>query len=144
MLPEYLPEFKRRFEQYVAAHITDEQQVPVLRVEEELQLCDIDKQFYNVLRHLEPFGPENPHPRFVTRGLINNRYTKRVGKQGEHLKLDLTDRNLAISGIAFGKGDMAMYIQNGNAVDVCYSLEQNTYNGVTSLQMKVEDIIAAE
>ena len=144
MLPANLPEFKRRFEQYVAEHISDEQQVPVLRVEDELQLSDIDRQFFNVLRHMEPFGPDNPHPRFVTRALINNRYTKRVGKQGEHLKLDLTDRNVAISGIAFGKGDMAMYIQNGNAVDVCYSLEQNTYNGVTSLQMKVEDIVPTE
>ncbi len=144
MLPQNLPEFKRRFEEYVAAHITDEQQVPVIRVEEELQLADIDKQFYNVLRHLEPFGPDNPHPRFVTRGLINNRYTKRVGKMGEHLKLDLTDRNMAIAGIAFGKGDLATYIQNGNAVDVCYSLEQNTYNGITSLQMKVEDIVPTE
>lgn len=141
MLPENLPEFKRRFEQYVAAHISEEQQVPVLRVEEELRLGDIDKQFYNVLRHLEPFGPDNPHPRFVTRGLINNRYTRRVGKMGEHLKLDLTDRSVAISGIAFGRGDMATYIQNGNAVDVCYSIEQNTYNGVTALQMKVEDIV---
>lgn len=144
MQPANLPEFKRRFEQYVAEHITDEQLMPVIRVEEELLLQDIDKQFYNVLRHLEPFGPDNPHPRFVTRGLINNRYTKRVGKQGEHLKLDLTDRSVAISGIAFGKGDMAMFIQNGNAVDVCYSLEQNTYNGVTSLQMKVEDIVPTE
>lgn len=141
MLPQNLPEFKRRFEEYVAAHITAEQQIPVIRVEEELQLQDIDKQFYNVLRHLEPFGPENPHPRFVTRGLINNRYTKRVGKMGEHLKLDLTDRSLAITGIAFGKGDLATYIQNGNPVDVCYSLEQNTYNGITSIQMKVEDIV---
>lgn len=144
MKPDNLPEFKRRFEEYVAAHITAEQQIPVLRVEDELQLQDIDKQFYNVLRHLEPFGPNNPHPRFVTRGLINNRYTKRVGKLGEHLKLDLTDRNMAISGIAFGKGDMAMYIQNGNPVDVCYSLEQNTYNGITSLQMKVDDILPAD
>lgn len=144
MMPGNLPEFKRRFEEYVAAHITDEQQVPVLRVEDELQLQDIDKQFYNILRHLEPFGPDNPHPRFVTRNLINNRYTKRVGKMGEHLKLDLTDRNVAISGIAFGKGDLATYIQNGNPVDVCYSLEQNTYNGITTLQMKVEDIVPTE
>ena len=143
MLPQNLPEFKRRFEEYVAAHRTDEQLVPVIRVEEELQLSDLDNQFYNVLRHLEPFGTDNPHPRFVTRALINNRYTKRVGKLGEHLKLDLTDRSLAITGIAFGKGEMATFIQNGNAVDVCYSIEQNTYNGVTSLQMKVEDIIPA-
>ena len=144
MLPANLPEFKRRFEAYVAAHITPEQLIPAIRVEAELSLQDIDRQFYNVLRHLEPFGPDNPHPRFVTRGLINNRYTKRVGKQGEHLKLDLTDRNVAVNGIAFGKGDMAMYIQNGNAVDVCYSLEENTYNGMTSLQMKVDDIVPTE
>jgi len=144
MLPANLPEFKRRFEEYVAAHITDEQQVPVLRIEDEIELSHIDKQFYNILKHLEPFGPQNPHPRFVTRGLINNRYTRRVGKMGEHLRLDLTDRNMAISGIAFGQGDMAPYIQNGNPVDVCYSLEENTYNGVTSLQMRVEDILPSE
>lgn len=141
MLPQNLEEFKQRFELYVAEHITDEQQIPVLRVEDEIDLSCIDKQFYTIIRHLEPFGPENPHPRFMTRGLINNRYTRRVGKLGEHLKLDLTDRKVAIMGIAFGKGDMAPYIQNGNAVDVCYSIEENTYNGVKSLQMKVEDII---
>lgn len=141
MLPENLPEFKRRFEEYVAQHILDEQKVPVLLVEDELHLEDIDRQFFNVLKHLEPFGPDNPHPKFVTRGLINNRYTRRVGKMGEHLKVDLTDRSVAISGIGFGMGDMAPTIQNGNPVDVCYSLEENTYNGVTSIQMKVEDIV---
>lgn len=141
MLPENLPEFKRRFEAYVAEHILDEQKVPVLLIEDELHLEDIDRQFFNVLKHLEPFGPDNPHPKFVTRGLINNRYTRRVGKMGEHLKVDLTDRNVAISGIGFGMGDMAPTIQNGNPIDVCYSLEENTYNGVTSIQMKVEDIV---
>ena len=144
MLRENLPEFKRRFEAYVAEHILDEQKVPVLLIEDELHLDDIDRQFFNVLKHLEPFGPDNPHPKFVTRGLINNRYTRRVGKMGEHLKVDLTDRNVAISGIGFGLGDMAPMIQNGNAVDVCYSLEENTYNGLTSIQMKVEDIIPME
>lgn len=143
MLPGNLPEFKRRFEAYVAEHIMDEQKVPVLLIEDELHLEDIDRQFFNVLKHLEPFGPDNPHPKFVTRALINNRYTRRVGKMGEHLKVDLTDRNVAISGIGFGMGDMAPTIQNGNPVDVCYSLEENTYNGVTSIQMKVEDIIPA-
>ena len=144
MLRENLPEFKRRFEAYVAEHILDEQKVPVLLIEDDLHLDDIDRQFFNVLKHLEPFGPDNPHPKFVTRGLINNRYTRRVGKMGEHLKVDLTDRNVAISGIGFGLGDMAPMIQNGNAVDVCYSLEENTYNGLTSIQMKVEDIIPME
>ena len=144
MVKANLPEFKRRFEAYVAEHIQDEQKVPVILIEDELHLEDIDQRFFNVLRHLEPFGPDNPHPKFVTRGLINNRYTRRVGKMGEHLKLDLTDRQVAISGIAFGLGDMAPMIQNGHPVDVCYSLEENTYNGQTGIQMKVEDILPAD
>lgn len=138
-----LDEFKRRFEAYVAAHIRPEQQSPTIEVEDELELADITPQYYNVVRHLEPFGPGNPSPVLLTRNLINNRYTKRVGKQGEHLRLDVTDRTAAITGIAFGKGDLALHLQNGNAVDVVYELEQNTYNGSTSLQMMVEDIRSA-
>jgi single-stranded-DNA-specific exonuclease len=59
---------------------------------------------------------------------------------GEHLRLDVTDRTAAITGIAFGKGDFALHMQNGNAVDVCYELDENTFNGVTSIQMMVQDI----
>jgi len=135
-----LPEFKRRFEQYVSEHIRPDQLTPTIHVEQELALSDIDQKFYNILKHLEPFGPENPRPIFVSRNLINNRYTKRVGKTGEHLRLDVTDRQVAISGIAFGLGDLALDIQNGKAVDVCYELDENTYNNVTSIQMMVQDI----
>lgn len=135
-----LEEFKRRFEEYVAAHILPEQQQPIVEIEDEICLADITPQYYNVMRHMEPFGPGNPRPVLLTRGLINNRYTKRVGKNGEHLKLDVTDRTAAITGIAFGQGELALYLQNGNAVDVVYELEQNTFNGTTSLQMMVADI----
>ena len=140
MLESSLPEFKRRFEEYVAAHITEEQQHPTIQVEAEIEYADITDQFFKVLRCLEPFGPGNPRPVFVTRNVINNRYTKRVGKTGEHLRLDVTDRTAAISGIAFGKGDLALHIQNGNAVDICYELDENVFNGVRSIQMMVEDI----
>ena len=135
-----LPEFKKRFEQYVQSHILPEQKQPTLQIEAEIDLADITPQLLKVLKCLEPFGPENPRPLFLTRKMINNRYTKRCGKTGEHLKLDLTDRTSAISGIAFGKGDMALYIQNGKAVDVCYELDENTYNNQTSIQMMVSDI----
>ncbi len=140
MLETSLPEFKRRFEEYVAAHITDEQRHPKIDVEAEISYGEITDQFFKVLRCLEPFGPGNPRPVFVTRNVINNRYTKRVGKTGEHLKLDVTDRTAAITGIAFGKGDLALHLQNGNAVDVCYELDENIYNGIRSIQMMVEDI----
>ena len=135
-----LPEFKQRFEAYVATHIQPNQLQPTLDIEAELQLGDITKSFYNVLRHLEPFGPGNPRPLFVSRRLINHRDTRAVGKEREHLRLDVTDRMSAITGIAFGRADMAEYIQNGNAVDICYELNENTFNHYTTIQMMVQDI----
>ncbi len=135
-----LPEFQERFEAYVATHIREDQLQPTLQIEAELQLADITKSFYNVLRHLEPFGPGNPRPLFVSRHLINHRDTRAVGKEREHLRLDVTDRQNAITGIAFGRADMAEYIQNGNAVDICYELNENTFNHYTTIQMMVQDI----
>ena len=135
-----LPAFCERFEHYVATHIREDQLQPTLQIEAELQLGDITKQFYNVLRHLEPFGPGNPRPLFVSRRLINHRDTRAVGKEREHLRLDVTDRLNAITGIAFGRADMAGYIQNGNPVDICYELNENTFNHYTTIQMMVQDI----
>ena len=135
-----LPAFCERFEHYVATHIREDQLQPTLLVEAELELADITPAFYNVIRYLEPFGPGNPRPLFVSRNLINHRDTRVVGKTGEHLRLDVTDRTYAITGIAFGQAEMAKHIQNGNAVDVCYELDENTFNNRTTIQMMVQDI----
>ena len=147
MLPENLPAFKKRFEQYVSEHIQPHQKAPIIHVDAEILLADITPQFFRILQCLEPYGPGNPRPIFVTRNLINYRYTKRVGKQGEHLKLNVTDRSINtagspvfIDGIAFHQGDFAPLLQNGQAVDVCYRLEENFYNGHVSIQMQVEEI----
>ena len=147
MLPENLPAFKKRFEQYVSEHIQPHQKAPIIHVDAEILLADITPQFFRILQCLEPYGPGNPRPIFVTRNLINYRYTKRVGKQGEHLKLNVTDRSINtagspvfIDGIAFHQGEFAPLLQNGQAVDVCYRLEENCYNGHVSIQMQVEDI----
>ena len=144
MKEDNLPAFKQRFEQYVSEHITPEQQIPYIEVEDEISLAQITPHFFSILKHLEPYGPENPRPVFVTRHLINNRYTRRVGDMGQHLKLDLTDRTAAIAGIAFQKGDLALHIQNGREVDACYELEENTFNGRTSIEMRVVDIIPTQ
>jgi single-stranded-DNA-specific exonuclease len=135
-----LPAFCERFEHYVATHIREDQLQPTLHVEAELDLADITPAFYNVIRYLEPFGPGNPRPLFASRNLINHRDTRVVGKTGEHLRLDVTDRVYAITGIAFGRADMAEYIQNGNPVDICYELDENTFNHRTTIQMMVQDI----
>ena len=134
-----LPEFKRRFEEYVACHITPSQQAPTLEVEAEVELRDMNWKMYKILQCLEPFGPGNERPLFLCRNLINNRNTRAVS-DGKHLHLDLTDRVVAMDGIAFGQGPKAEYIQNGNAVDVCFYLEENSYHGRSTLQMNAQDI----
>lgn len=135
-----LPEFRRRFENYVAAHIRPEQMQPTLDVEAEIRLRDITPQMFRVIQCLEPFGPENPRPLFVTRGLRNSRFTKRVGDQGKHLKLDVTDGTAAIGGIGFGLGEWALKLQQNEALDMAYELDTNTFNGRTSIEMQVQDV----
>ena len=134
-----LPEFKRRFEEYVAAHITAEQQVPTLEIEAEVELSDMNWKMYKILQCLEPFGPSNERPLFLCRNLINNRNTRAVS-DGRHLHLDLTDRIVAMDGIAFGQGDKAEHLQNGNSIDICFYLEENSYRGRTTLQMNAQDV----
>ena len=134
-----LPEFKRRFEEYVAAHIKPEQQVPTLDVEAEVELSDMNWKMYKILQCLEPFGPGNERPLFLCRHLINNRNTRSVS-DGKHLHLDLTDRIVAMDGIAFGQGEKASHLQNGRSVDICFYLEENSFHGRTTLQMNAQDI----
>lgn len=134
-----LPEFKRRFEEYVASHITPDQQKPTLDVEAEVELSDMNWKMYKILQCLEPFGPGNERPLFLCRNLINNRNTRAVS-DGRHLHLDLTDRVVAMDGIAFGQGDKATHLQNGKSIDVCFYLEENTYRSRTTLQMNAQDI----
>ena len=134
-----LPEFQRRFEEYVAAHITPEQQVPTLDIEAEVELSDMNWKMYKILQCLEPFGPGNERPLFLCRHLINNRNSRAVS-DGRHLHLDLTDRVVAMDGIAFGEGDKAEHLQNGHSIDICFYLEENTYRGRSTLQMNAQDI----
>lgn len=134
-----LPEFQRRFEEYVAAHITPEQQCPTLEVEAEVELSDMNWKMFKILQCLEPFGPGNERPLFLCRNLINNRNTRAVS-DGKHLHLDLTDRFVAMDGIAFGQGDKAEHLQNGNSIDICFYLEENSYRGRSTLQMNAQDI----
>lgn len=148
MKAENYPLFKQRFEQYVASHILPEQQQPVLQIEQELHFEDITNKFISVIKHLEPFGPGNEQPVFVTKRVCNYRYTREVGKPTDehgnpvktHLRLDVTDGTGALSGIAFGKGELATELMNGKNADICYQLQENTYNGRTTIQMMVEDI----
>lgn len=94
------------------------------------------------LKKMNPFGPDNQKPVFCSLGVKDYGTSKLVGKDLEHIKLELIDdkSNTPIHGIAFGMRQHNTHIKNMKPFNICYTIEENTYNGNTSLQLMVKDI----
>lgn len=140
MHKEHLDQFKQRFEQYVSRHLLPEHKQPVIEADAEILLSDITDRLYHMIKYMEPFGPENSRPVFVSRNLTDSGYSRTVGKEGEHLRLDITDGTGRITGIAFRQGHLIDYLKQGNPIDLCYEISENVFNGQRSLQIMVLDI----
>ena len=136
-----VPEFKRRFEEYVDEHILPEQTQPQLDVDAMLDFKDINRRLFNELRRFEPFGPNNSKPVFCTRRVYDYGTSKVVGRNQEHIKLELVDNrsNNVMSGIAFGQSALARYIKTKRAFDIVYTVEENTHKH-GEIQLQIEDI----
>ncbi len=136
-----VPEFKRRFEEYVDEHILPEQTQPQLDVDAMLDFKDINRRLFNELRRFEPFGPNNAKPVFCTRRVYDYGTSKVVGRNQEHIKLELVDNrsNNVMSGIAFGQSALARYIKTKRAFDIVYTVEENTHKH-GEIQLQIEDI----
>jgi len=136
-----LEEFKKCFESQVSKTITQEQLRPTIEADMELKLRSITPSFYKIMTQMEPFGPENLAPIFITRNVKATYKTKPVGKTMEHLRIEVTDDNTTtIQGIAFGMAKFYDKIKNGQNFDICYHIVENNFNGRTSLQLMVKDI----
>ena len=149
MKPENLPEFRRRFEAYVAEHLVDEDFVPEMEVDLKIKFSDITSKFMRILNQFAPFGPGNMAPVFWTDNVIDAGGSRPVGGH-KHLKLTVSqvgdeEQGVApFSGIAFQKGDLFNRIHSGEPFSICYHLEYNTWQGKTNLQLNVKDIKFAE
>ncbi|MBR1449771.1 MAG: single-stranded-DNA-specific exonuclease RecJ [Prevotella sp.] len=140
-----IPEFKRRFQQYVSEHIHIEQTEATLDIEADIDFKDITKKLQNDLKKLAPHGPDNPKPLFCTRGVFDYGTSKVVGKQQEHIKLELVDSKSSnvMNGIAFGQSQSARYIKSKRSFDICYTIEENIYKR-SEVQLQIEDICPSE
>ncbi len=145
MKVENVPEFKRRFEEYVNQHILDSQIQPELNIDGLLDFKDISHRFYADLRKFAPFGPDNSKPLFATEHVYDYGTSKVVGHHQEHIKLELVDNKSSnvVSGIAFGQSSQARFIKSKRAFDICYSLEENTHKR-GEVQLQIEDIRPSE
>lgn len=114
-----------------------------LKIDCELPLYSITDKFYSQLQQLSPFGMANPEPTFVSKGLIVEDY-KILGKDGKHLKIKVKCQksNVIIDAIAFGFGDYADSLKIGDEIELVYTVDENTWNGKKSLQLKVKDLKA--
>jgi single-stranded-DNA-specific exonuclease len=142
MKEENVPEFQRRFEKYVSENLSEEQRLPQIDIDACIDFCDITPKFFRLLKQFSPYGPENMKPIFVTRRTFDYGTSKVVGKEQEHLKLELIDSKseCIMNGIAFGMSEFNDYIKSLNPVDICYSIEENTFNGNTTIQLVIKDI----
>ena len=134
--------FKDKFEQVVKDTIPKECLQPQITVSSEITLDKIDNKFYRILKQFAPFGPGNMHPVFASRGLTDNGFGKTVGEGGAHLKLNIVHAgdDRTFNSIGFGLGDKLSLTKNNNPFDALFVIEENTWQGMTSLQLSLRDI----
>ena len=142
---ENIPEFRRRFQQYVNEHILPEQTEATLEIEGEIDFKDITKKLQNDLKRFAPHGPGNAKPLFCTRNVYDYGTSKVVGRHQEHIKLELVDSKSSnvMNGIAFGQSGSARYIKSKRSFDIVYTIEENTYKR-GDVQLQIEDIAPSE
>lgn len=142
MKEEYVEEFTRRFEQYVADNIEPEQLIPQLEIDAVINFHDITPKFFRVLKQFAPFGPNNQKPVFCTKRVYDYGTSRLVGKDQEHLKLELIDTHSEniMNAIAFGMYEHNDYIKGLNPFDIIYTIEENNYNGNSYIQLQVKEI----
>lgn len=140
---ENIPEFRERFEKIVTNQITDLQQTQTIEIDAKIPLSEITPRFYRILKQFAPFGPHNMTPIFVTEDVFDAGTSRLVGKNQEHLKLDLVEPDVnsgIFAGIAFNQSEAYELITSGLPFDVCYSITENEYRGKTNLQLFIKDV----
>jgi len=143
MRPERVEEFTRRFNAYVEENIDPITLQPQVEIDSELFFSNITPAFRRDLNRFQPFGPGNPAPVFVTRGVVSHGETKLVGADCEHLRMDLIQRqkpNTKIQSIAFQQPTHYEWVRSGRPIDVCYQIVENHYRGTVTTQLRIKDI----
>lgn len=138
---ENVEAFTQRFEEYVTEHILPEQTNPTIDIDALLDFRDITSKFFYDLKKFNPFGPDNQKPVFASLNVYDYGTSKVVGRDQEHIKLELVDNksNNVMNGIAFGQSSQVRYIKTKQAFDICYTIEENSHKR-GDVQLQIVDI----
>lgn len=138
---ENIDPFRKKFESIVAATISDDLLIPEILVDTEIQFSEIKPGFYNILKQMEPFGPENMSPTFLAKRVTN--HNSRIVKE-KHLRFEVTQNGVLLTGIGFGLADKFPVIESGQPFDLVFKIDENEWNGQKGLQLRVEDLRLSE
>ena len=140
--PENYEAFKSAFEAEVKATIDPNLLHPEVKIDAQIQLCDVNDKLMRVLKQFAPFGPGNMSPIFMSENLQDTGYGKCVGEDDKHLRITVKDDsyNGQITCIGFNLGDKLAIIQNKKTFKAVYSIDENEWQGNVSLQLKLRDI----
>lgn len=138
---ENLQAFKQAFEEFVEKTIHPDLLTPEVSIDAEINLSDINPKLLRILRQFEPFGPENMTPVFLTKNVYDTGYPKQLGSENEHLRLFVKqDDSEGFGTIGFGLGKKIEIARNRNVFDLVYSIEENEWNGNTTIQLQMRDL----
>ena len=135
-----LDEFKKMFEENVKSSISEDQRIRLINYDSEIKFDDINNKLYRILDQLAPFGPKNSIPLFVTHKCQDTGASRLVGKDKDHLRIEVIDSDGGIiSGIAFSKGNYISEIKKQKKFSVLYSIHRNEFNGKNNIELNVKD-----
>jgi len=140
---EKFEQFQHRFDEVVRQKLNNVRPIPCIQYDSEIDFADITPRFFRVLKQFEPFGPENLSPVFLARNVKNARFTRTVGENNNHLKLHVQQVDcpgITFDGIGFDLGHWCEKLKNDCVVDILFSVDENTWNNKTTLQLSVKDI----
>lgn len=140
LLPENYENFKNKFEEVVSKTIDKKLLTPEISIDAEIELSDITPKFFRIIQQMSPFGPQNMKPTFKSSCVRDNGYSKKVGKDQTHLKLNVFqgDNKKTFNAIGFNLGDKMELVQDD--FDIVYSLDENEWNGYKSIQLVLKDL----
>lgn len=137
MEPQKVEIFRDQFEKIVSSTIDPRFLVPAIDIDAEVSFSQLSLKLYNIIRQMEPFGPGNLSPVFISRGAINSNYTRIVKE--DHIRFVLRHSGIILTGIGFGMASRFNELKPNSPLDIVYKIEENEWEGQKSLQIKMID-----
>ena len=125
---------------YMNNNMSEDIFVPILSIDAEIPLTFADSAFLSDINKLKPFGMGNNEPLFLSRN-VGIASLNTVGKENQHLSLRLESNNKFYKGIFFNEGNRASNLKLGQHVSIVFSIKENNFNGRTSIDLIIKDLV---